>query len=94
MHRLLALGCVLTLGCASQPIAQAPGRIASPAAITASVDAGPPACEALRARISGSGSQLSEVPTWLAAPVRMVEDRRLRALRARADELGCPLPRS
>lgn len=96
MPRFLALACILALGalgCARQPTApiagQAPVAVAGP--LTASVDAGPPACDALHARINSTETQLtSEAHTWLAAPVRMVETRRLRVLRARADALGCP----
>ena len=92
MPRHLALACILALGCASPPVAQE-ARVVVP--VTASVDAGPPACDALEARIASTETQLtSEAHTWLAAPVRMVETRRLRVLRARADALGCALPRS
>ena len=95
MRRLLALGCVLALGCAGSP----GGRAADPdprlggAMATAPVDAGPPACGALAARIHSSQGQLgSDAHTWLDAPDRMAESRRLRALEARASQLGCSLP--
>ena len=69
---------------------RAPGADA-PAAL-APVDAAPPACEALFARMDGARSSSAESPTWLDAPVQMAEARRLRALRARAEALGCRLP--
>lgn len=95
MRRLLALGCVLALGCAGPPGGRSadldPRRDAVIA--TPPVDAGPPGCEALAARIHSSQEQLgSDAHTWLDAPDRMVESRRLRALEARASQLGCGLP--
>jgi hypothetical protein len=104
MHRLLALGrgglaaaCLLALGalgCASQPISQSTTQSLTQSA-TPSVDAGPPACAAIQARIDRSEADyVAKAGTWLDSPNRMVETRRLRALQARADELHCALPRS
>ena len=96
MHRLLAVGvattALLTLGCATQTAPTATNFGFESA--TASVDAGPPACEAIHARIHRSESSYgAQTGTWLDAPHRMVEGRRLRALHARAEQLGCALPR-
>jgi len=100
MHRLVTLGKVclasaplLAVGCASQPIAQSPTPFSTPIAIAA-VDSGPPtSCEALHARIHVSEARYAaKAGTWLDAPNRMVQTRRLRALHARAAELGCALP--
>lgn len=86
MHRLLALGCVFAMGCAATPTPPVQETALAP------VDAAPPACEALFARMDGARSSSAESPTWLDAPVQMAEARRLRALRARAEALGCRLP--
>lgn len=102
MHRLVALAkgclaaaCLLALGCASRPAIQSPAPLAySTASATASVGAGPPACSTLHARIVGSEEQDAvRSGTWLDSPLRMVEGRRLRALQARATEIGCTPPR-
>ncbi|NNL66105.1 MAG: hypothetical protein HKP30_07685 [Myxococcales bacterium] len=86
MHRLLALGCALFMGCAATPKPSAQETALAP------VDAAPPACEALFARVAGARSSSAESPTWLDSPVQMAEARRLRALEARAEALGCRLP--
>jgi len=98
MHRrvrgfALAAACALALGCASPSAAPTHETLAwSP---TAPVEAGPNgACTALHARIHRAEARaVDEAGTWLDAPVRMVESRRLRALHARAARLGCALPR-
>jgi hypothetical protein len=97
MRRLLALASVLALGCASQPGGHAadPAMRGSHALATAPVEAGPPPCALLAARIASSQEELvTDAHTWLGAPERMAERRRLRALQARATELGCEGPRS
>jgi len=95
MRRLLAFACVLALGCASSPDRRTadPTPRAGGAMATAPVDAGPPPCAQLAARIHSSQEELtSDAYTWLDAPERMVESRRLRALEARATQLGCGSP--
>ena len=97
MHRVSALlkgclvvTCLVAAGCASRTVATAPSGMGF---APASVDAGPPPCDALHARIHTSEAQyVSKAGTWLDAPNRMVESRRLRALQARAERLGCSLP--
>jgi len=99
MRRLLVLGCVLTLGCAGSSLAPEAGSpsldLIAGTIAKAPVEAGPSECVALYARIDGTLSQIRpESHTWLDAPVHMAEARRLRALEARAEALGCELPRS
>ena len=94
MNRLLALGiavsCLLALGCASQPTTS----LVQIESATARVAAGPPDCDSLHARIHRSEARFaSRTGTWLDSPNRMVESRRLHALHARAERLGCSLPR-
>jgi hypothetical protein len=97
MHRLLAIGCILALGCASQPAARTAGQTgpdgAGDAPGLAPVSAGPAGCDALFTRIHGSETTIGDTHTWLDAPDHNVESRRLRALRARAQALGCLSPR-
>ncbi len=100
MYRLVVLGCVLAMGCASTSPHQAATPLAPTADIDLSVSAGPPegahgdcAAIALRIESAQTGSN-GEARTWLNAPTRMVEGRRLRALSARAAELGCFPPAS
>jgi hypothetical protein len=101
MHRLVALAkgclaaaCLVAAGCASGPVAQSPTPSVQ-ATASAPVSAGPRDCAALRTRIHGSDARDAVITgTWLDAPLRMAEGRRVRALEARAAELGCALPRS
>jgi len=89
MRRLVVLAaCLSALGCANAPLAPA---VLHANATTPAVDAGPPDCSTLAARIRGSeaADSVQSSGTWLDAPLRMVEGRRLRALHARATRLGC-----
>jgi len=89
----LAFGGLLAFGCAQPPATVGPTALPMEA-VAVHVDAGPPPCSALQERIDRSEVRSASRPgTWLDAPVRMVEGRRLRALRARAQALGCDRPR-
>ena len=98
MHRLVVFGqgclvatCLLAVGCASGPAASS--KLAYQPAAASAVDTGPPDCRAVAARIHGSEARDAvQAGTWLDAPHRMAESRRMRALTARADALGCTLP--
>jgi hypothetical protein len=89
----LAAGCLLALGCAREPVAEPVPTYALESA-PATVDAGPPGCERIHERILRAEDRRSTgAGTWLDAPDRMVESRRLRVLHARAAAMGCPIPR-
>jgi hypothetical protein len=94
--RPLALGLaavgLLAGGCARTPAAAPTNTYALEAA--PAVNAGPPGCERIHQRIlRAEDRRTTGAGTWLDAPDRMVEARRLRALHARASAMGCPIPR-
>ena len=93
MHRLLALGALLAMGCATQPLAPAQEPASPLAEIRlAPVSAAPPAgpCAHLSDRMAMARAGRSDLaPTWLNAPIQMVAERRSRALHFRARQLGC-----
>ena len=89
----LVIGGLIALGCAHPPAGTSPTALRLEAA-AAHVDAGLRPCRGLRARIDRSEAWYASEPgTWLDSPTRMVESRRLRALQARAEAIGCGMPR-
>jgi len=83
----------LALGCARAPVTVPSAATDGAHDVTAHVNAGPPACTVVQARIERAAErQAAEAGTWLDAPNRMVEARRLRVLHARAERLGCAGP--
>lgn len=88
--RRLVLACLvwsgsLVLGCAL------PAAVPMEPTLPPAVNAGPPGCLGLVERLDGGRTSVAEAH-WLDAPERMAEARRLRALEARAVDLGCAQP--
>jgi hypothetical protein len=97
MNRLLVFGVVAALcgGCA----ATRPGVSAAPAQIQASdvAVAGwrvPFECQEVSQRIEASQARLYDSSAGAFSTLRATDERRLRALESRADELGCLVPGS
>jgi hypothetical protein len=93
----LSAGCAGTGGLAPERRAAIPEPIPSPIQKADLAVAGwrvPFECYELSERIQSSQSRLYEAVSGLFSTDRTTDERRLRALEARADELGCLVPGS